>query len=130
MPLEGFLDALGGGGADALVDGQCLLQVLRGVAGVAVVEVAVADAFQGAGFLPGRAEVTGDGQRLGVLVAGLAGGLGPGRWLAELVQRFGLAEPVAEVAEQFEARWWLAAAALWSPVSCCTMPRSLRTQAW
>ncbi len=79
MPLEGFLDALGGGGADALVDGQCLLQVLRGVAGVAVAEVAVADAFQGAGSLPGRAEVTGDGQRLGVLVAGLAGGLGPGR---------------------------------------------------
>ncbi len=28
------------------------------------------------------------------------------------------------------ARWCLAAGALWSPVSCCTMPRSLRTQAW
>ena len=46
--------------------------------GVAVAEVAVADAFQGACFLRGGAEVAGDGQRLGVAVAGLAV-CGPGR---------------------------------------------------
>ena len=73
--LEGFLDALGGGmGSDALVDGECLLQVHRGLAGVAVVEVAAADAFQGARFIQRRADAAGDGQRLAVAVAGLAGG--------------------------------------------------------
>ena len=73
--LEGFLDVPGGGmGSDALVDGECLLQVHCGLAGVAVVEVAVADAFQGARFLQRRADVAGDGQRLTVVVAGVAGG--------------------------------------------------------
>ena len=98
--LEGFPDAPGGGGADALVDRECLPQVRGGLAGVAVLEVAVADSFQGACFLWGRADVAGDGQRPGVLVAGLAGGRGAERELAEAVQRFGLAEPVAEVTEQ------------------------------
>ena len=45
VPLEGFLDALGVGGTDALVDRQCPPQALCGRAGVAVVEVAVADPF-------------------------------------------------------------------------------------
>ena len=53
---EGFLDAPGGGGADALVDGQGLLQAGGGLAGVAVAEVAVPDAFQGPCFLGGGAE--------------------------------------------------------------------------
>ena len=39
---------------------------------VAAVEVALADAFQSAGFLRRGAEVADDGQRLGVVVAGLA----------------------------------------------------------
>jgi len=47
--------------------------------GVAVAEVAVADAFQGACLFRGGAEVAGDGQRLGVVVAGLAAVDGPGR---------------------------------------------------
>ena len=47
--------------------------------GVAVAEVAVADAFQGACFLCGGAELAGEGQRLGVVVAGLAAIGGPGR---------------------------------------------------
>jgi hypothetical protein len=73
--LQGFLDAPGGGvGSDALVDGECLLQVHHGLAGVAVVEVAMAGAFQGARFLQRRADVAGDGQRLAVAVAGVAGG--------------------------------------------------------
>ena len=92
---EGFLDALGAGGADALVDRQGLPQVRGGVAGVAVLQVAVAESFQGACFLGGGADVAGDGQRLSVLVAGLAGSRGPGREFAEAVQCFGLAEPVA-----------------------------------
>jgi hypothetical protein len=59
--MESFLDAPGGGGADALVDRQCLPEVCRSLAGVAVLPVAVAESFQGAGFLWGRAEVAGDG---------------------------------------------------------------------
>jgi hypothetical protein len=77
--VEGFLDAPGGGGCDALVDGKCLFQAGRGFAGVAVAEMAVADAFQGPCFLQGGAELAGDGQRLGVVVAGLVAICGPGR---------------------------------------------------
>jgi hypothetical protein len=40
---EGFLDAAGGGGCDALVDGKGLLQVRGALAGVAVVEMAVSE---------------------------------------------------------------------------------------
>ena len=79
MVVEGLLDAAGGGGADALVDRQCLLQAGGALAGMAVVEVAVADSFQGACFVREGAEVAGDGQRLGVVVAGLAAGPGAGR---------------------------------------------------
>jgi hypothetical protein len=50
---EGFLDAAGGGGCDALVDGKCLFQAGSGFAGVAVAKMAAADAFQGACFLRG-----------------------------------------------------------------------------
>ena len=71
---EGFLDALRVRGSDALVDGECLLQVHSGLARVAVVEAAAADAFQGARFVQRRADVAGDGQRLAVVVAGVAGG--------------------------------------------------------
>ena len=38
MVVESFLDALGGGGADALVDRQCLPQVGRSLARVAVLQ--------------------------------------------------------------------------------------------
>jgi hypothetical protein len=66
------------GSADALVDGQGLLQVRRAFAGVAA-QVAAADAFHGPCFLRRRAEFAGDGQRLGVVVAGPAAIGGPGR---------------------------------------------------
>jgi hypothetical protein len=68
---------VGGGASDALVDGECVLQ-MRGPAGVAVLEVALADSLQGACFLQGCADVAGDGERLAVVVAGLAGGRGAG----------------------------------------------------
>ena len=74
---EGFLDAPGGGGCDALVDGQGLPQEGGGFGAVAVVEVAVAGSFQGACFLRGGAELAGDGQGPGVVVAGLAAVGGP-----------------------------------------------------
>jgi hypothetical protein len=99
-PTHSFLDALGSGGADALVDRECLPQGCDGLAGVAFFQVAVADSLQCACFLWGRADVAGDGQRLAVLVAGPACGRDAERELAEPVQRFGLAEPVAEVSEQ------------------------------
>src|SRR5215468_9641940 len=99
MSSEGVLDALGVGGSDALVDGQGLPQVSGAFAGVAVVEVGAADPFQGACLFQAHAEFTGDGECLGVVVAGLLAGRGPGRELAEAVQRFGLVCPIAGVAE-------------------------------
>jgi hypothetical protein len=75
--FEGLLHSpRGGGRAHVLVDRECLLQVRGGFAAVAVLEVAVTESFQGACFLWGRADVAGDAQRPGVLVAGLAGGRG------------------------------------------------------
>ena len=64
MLLEGFLNVPGAGGSDALVDRQRL--VGDTFAGVVGLEVAVADAFQGACFLQRSAEVAGDGQRTGL----------------------------------------------------------------
>jgi hypothetical protein len=74
--LEGLLDAPGGGGADALVDCEGLPQVRFAVSAVPVVEVGLADSFEGACFLEGYAEVAGDRKRPGVALAGLAGGRG------------------------------------------------------
>ena len=51
LVAEGFLDLPGTGRSDALIDRQCLPQVPGGLAAVAVVEVAAADALQGACFL-------------------------------------------------------------------------------
>src|SRR5215831_20452672 len=74
---QGFLDALGAGGSDALIDPECLAQVVQALAGEAILKVAVADAFEGACFLKGDADVAGEDERLIVMVAGLAGGRGP-----------------------------------------------------
>ena len=49
--MEGFLDAPRGGGSGALVDRECLPQACDGFLGIAVVEVAVANSFQGACLL-------------------------------------------------------------------------------
>ena len=76
---EGFLDAPGSGGCDVLIDGKCLFQAGGGFAGVAVAEMAAADTFQSPCFLCGGTELVGDGQCLGVVVAGLAAIGGPGR---------------------------------------------------
>jgi hypothetical protein len=53
LVAEGLLDAAGGGGSDALVDRQGLPQAGGALAVVAVLEVAAADAFQGACFVRG-----------------------------------------------------------------------------
>ena len=76
---ESLPDAFSGRGPDALVDLQCLAQVCGGLAGVAVLQVAAPESFQGACLLWGRAKVPGDGERLGMTLAGLAGSRGPGR---------------------------------------------------
>ena len=70
---QGLLDALIARGSEALVDRQCLPQGCVGLAGAAVVEVAVADSFQGPCLLQGCAEIPGEGQGLGVVFAGLGG---------------------------------------------------------
>jgi hypothetical protein len=64
VKFEGFSDALGGGGSDALVDRERLLQAGGGFAGIAVLEMAVADAFQSACFLDGHPDVASDDECL------------------------------------------------------------------
>jgi hypothetical protein len=71
--MEGFLDPPRGGGADALVDRECLPQLRGGLARVPVLHVAVVKSFQGTCFLWGCAEVAGDGQCLDVALTGPAG---------------------------------------------------------
>jgi len=83
---QGFLDPPGVRGANALADRQGLLPVRDSGAGVAVPEPAVAEAFQGACFLQRRADVAGDGQRLGVVVPGLGALPRPGQHRAQVVQ--------------------------------------------
>jgi hypothetical protein len=57
--IHDFLDAL---------SGESLPHVRSGLAGVAVVEkMAVAESFQGAGFLPRHPNVAGDSECLGVV---------------------------------------------------------------
>src|SRR5215475_1070501 len=101
--LEGLLDAPCGRRTDALVDRQRLPQVRDGLAGVSVPQAGLPEPFQGACFLRGQADVTGDGQRLVMTLASLAGGRCPGRQLAEAVKRLSLAEPVAKVAEYVQS---------------------------
>src|SRR5215469_16739783 len=84
------------GGSDALIDPECLAQVVQALAGVALLEVAAADSLEGACFLGCRADDAGDAQRPGVPVMGLAGGRRAERELSEPVQRLSLAEQVAE----------------------------------
>jgi hypothetical protein len=93
MTMKRLLDAPGSWDADALVYLESLPQVGGGFGGAAVREVALADPFQGARLLQGRADVAGDGERLGVVSAGVAGVGGPGGELAEVVVRLGQAEP-------------------------------------
>ena len=77
MLAQGFLDALGARGSDALIDTKCLAQAVQALARVPILQVAVGDAFEGACFLKGDADVAGEDERLIVMVAGLAGGRGP-----------------------------------------------------
>jgi len=86
--------------ADAPVDRERLLQVAGGLAGFAVLEVAAADSFQGASFGHGQAHASGEGERVGVVVPGLAGGRCAGGQLAEAVECLGLADAVAQFAVQ------------------------------
>lgn len=64
--VESLLDPLGVGSSDALVDGACMAQVTGCPGGVAALEVAVADAFQGARFVEGHAGVAGNSQCVGM----------------------------------------------------------------
>jgi hypothetical protein len=102
VTVECFLDAQGIRDADALVDRECLPEVCGASAGVAVLEVAVADSFQGARFLGGHGDVAGDSERLAVVVAGLAGSGGAGLQFAQAVERLRLVGAVADVARQLE----------------------------
>jgi hypothetical protein len=100
MQAQGVLDAPGGWGANALVDGECMPQVGGSFAGVAVTEVAVADSVQGSCFLQGRADLAGESECLVVVVAGLLAGCAAGGQLAEAVEHLGLFAPLAEVVVQ------------------------------
>ena len=96
------MDAPGGGGFDALVDGEGLAQERDALVVVAVLEMAAAGSFQSARFFWWCADLAGDGQRLAVMVAGLSGGRSPGRELAEAVEHAGLAVGFAAVAHQLQ----------------------------
>jgi hypothetical protein len=76
--LERLAHAPGRRDTDALIDRQRLPQMGRRLAGVAILQVAVAESLQRACFLRRRAELAGDGQRLSVTLAGLAGVRSPG----------------------------------------------------
>jgi hypothetical protein len=78
VATEHFLDALSPGASDALVDRERVPQVRGGFGRVAVPEVASADSFQRACFRKGDADLAGDGKRLGMPFAGLAGDRGLG----------------------------------------------------
>ena len=51
LGVQDGLDALGVGGAEALVEGECVVQAGEAVVGVSLVEVAVSEAFWCAGFV-------------------------------------------------------------------------------
>jgi hypothetical protein len=72
--VEGFIHVPGSGRSEALADGECLPQAGGDPGGVAVLKVGPADAFQSSCLLEWPADITGDGERLGMMVAGLAGG--------------------------------------------------------
>src|SRR5262249_28302710 len=100
--VEGFLDAPGVGGSDALVDRERLPQLDGALAGGAVPDGAGADAFQGACLFVKVAKIAGDREGLAMVFAGLLSVGGLGQELAEAVQRFGLAEMCAGFAEQVQ----------------------------
>src|SRR5262249_10256366 len=77
LSAQGFADALGACASDPLVDREGLLEGVHGVAGVGVLQVAVADSLQGPCFLQGCADLAGERQRPAVVVAGMGGGRGP-----------------------------------------------------
>jgi hypothetical protein len=66
---EGVVDARGGGGSDALVDGQGLAQERDALVVVAVAQIAAAGPFQGARLFQRCADLAGDGQGLGWTLA-------------------------------------------------------------
>jgi hypothetical protein len=58
---QGFLDALGAGSSETLVDGEGIPEVASGFGGVAVAQVGVADSLQGSCLFQGSADLAGDG---------------------------------------------------------------------
>ena len=80
---ERELNPPGIGGPDALIDGERPAQAGDGGAGLVVTEVAGTKSFRGAGFLQWCAAPAGDGERLRMVPAGLAGGGGVPRQLSD-----------------------------------------------
>ena len=70
--VKGPLDAIRVRVADSLVNGQRLAQILRSSFRLPVLHVTVADAFERAGLLQRRGDVTRDAPSLEVVDSGLA----------------------------------------------------------
>ena len=68
MGVQGGVNAVGVGGVEALVEGECLVQAGEAVVGLSLVQVAVSEAFLGAGFVQGCVQGSGDVE--GVLMVG------------------------------------------------------------
>ena len=75
---QGFPETLSRRRPDALVDREGLTQTIQAFAVVAVLDVGPTESFEGACFFWGCADVAGDGQRPGVVLAGVRGVGGPG----------------------------------------------------
>src|SRR5450759_4640598 len=99
MVTQGRLYPLGVGGPDPLVDRQGLTQLHSAMAGLVILEVTSADAFQRARLLKRCGHAGGD--REGLLMTGtrFSGGSGCQRQLTHVVENLRFADPVAQVAD-------------------------------
>jgi hypothetical protein len=96
---EGCFDALGVGGSQAPVERECLSEARLALAGLALLEVTVSNAFQGAGFLQGRPQGSGDAEGLTVVGTSIGNSQGRAQHPTQTVESLSLTVPAAEVAE-------------------------------
>jgi hypothetical protein len=93
-------DVVGLGVAEFGVEGEGLLPVVAGLAGVAGGVEGVSEAVVGAGLLEFVADLAGHAERDGVLGAGIFGLADDEEGIAEAVERLGFTGSFAELAEQ------------------------------
>ena len=83
-----------------MVEGECLVQAGEAVVGLSLVQVAVSEAFLGAGFVQGCVQGSGDVEGVLMVGAGFGRCAGGEQQPAQIVQGFRFAVAVADLAEQ------------------------------